>query len=62
MEALEENKKDVAAPGIESDDYVEEEEGVSWWKVDVLRKLKTIKDLHPSKIDCEFRKVMKEER
>ena len=41
---------------------MEEEEGVSWWKVDVLRKLKAFKDLHLSKIDCEFRKVMKEQR
>ena len=30
-----------------------EEEGVSGWKVDVLRKLK---DITPEEIDCEFRR------
>ena len=33
-----------------------EEEGVSGRKVDVLRKLKAIKDITPEEIDCEFRR------
>ena len=40
----------------------DEEDGVSGWRADILRKLNVVRDLPAEEMDVEFRKVMNEKR